>query len=182
MRDGKKSSFQIREWRGRMIGKELEEFIKDETRAFEERLRAKAEELQEQMIDKPKTIWDLDISNHDEFYLLNGRGYIEDRCFNDYFDSSAREIGNAFLTREEAEFELERRKIEAIMKKYARPFTICKGNYYIYYDCGMDKVIIDIYYSVSDGIPYFESEEIAQKVIDEIGKNRLKKYWFGVIE
>lgn len=57
-----------------MIGKELEEFIKDETKAFEERLRAKAEELQEQMIDKSKTIWDLDIDGHDEFYLLTGRG------------------------------------------------------------------------------------------------------------
>ena len=34
-----------------MISKELEEFIKDETKAFEERLRAKAEELQEQMIN-----------------------------------------------------------------------------------------------------------------------------------
>lgn len=165
-----------------MINKELEEFIKDETKAFEERLRAKAEELQEQMIDKPKTIWDLDISNHDEFYLLNGRGYIEDRCFNDYFDSSARDIGNAFLTKEEAEFELERRKIEAIMKKYSRPFEKDKRNYYIYYDYGRDKVIIDIYYSVTDGVPYFESEEIARDVIDEIGKDRLKKYWFRVIE
>ena len=46
----------------------------------------------------------------------------------------------------------------------------------------MDKAIIDIYYSVSDGIPYFESEEIALKVIDEIGKDKLKKYWFRVIE
>ena len=165
-----------------MINKELEEFIKDETKAFEERLRAKAEELQEQIPGKHKTIWDLDISNHDEFYLLNGRGYIEDRCFNGYFDSSARDIGNAFLTREEAEFELERRKIEVIMKKYSRPFAMSKRNYYIYYDYAMDKVIIDIYYSVSDGIPYFESEKIAQKVIDEIGKDKLKKYWFRVIE
>ena len=91
-------------------------------------------------------------------------------------------MGSAFLTEEEAEFEAERRKIETIMRKYSRPFTICKRNYYIYYDYGMDKVIIDIYYSVSDGIPYFESEEIAQKVIDEIGKDKLKKYWFRVIE
>lgn len=32
------------------------------------------------------------------------------------------------------------------------------------------------------GGPVFASEEIAQKVIDEIGEDRLIKYWFGVTE
>ena len=68
------------------------------------------------------------------------------------------------------------------MRRYARPFECSEHNYYIYYDYERDEVIIDIYCLVTDGVPYFESEEIAQKVIDEIGKNRLKKYWFGVIE
>lgn len=167
-----------------MISKELEEFIKDETKAFEERLRAKAEELQGQIDnnDKPKIIWDLNIEDGERYYRLFGDGDIDRLVFNADNDERARDIGNAFLTFEEAELEKERRKIEAIMKKYSRPFTICKRNYYIYYDYGMDKVIIDKYYSVSDGIPYFESEEIAQKVIDEIGKDKLKKYWFRVIE
>ena len=167
-----------------MIGKELEEFIKDEVKAFEERLRVKAEELQGQIDnnDKPKTIWNLNIEDGERYYRLFGDGDIDRLVFNADNDERARDIGNAFLTFEEAELEKERRKIEAIMKKYSRPFTICKRNYYIYYDYGMDKVIIDKYYSVSDGIPYFESEEIAQKVIDEIGKDRLKKYWFRVIE
>lgn len=165
-----------------MISKELEEFIKDETKAFEKRLRDKAEKLQEQMIDEPKTIWDLGVRNEKQYYLLSSNGVIVEYPFDNKNDVDARDMGNAFLTKEEAEFERERRKMEAVMKKYARPFTICRGNYYIYYDYGMDKVIIDKYYSVSDGILYFESEEIAQKVIDEIGKDRLKKYWFRVIE
>lgn len=167
-----------------MIGKELEEFIKDETKAFEERLRVKAEELQGQIDnnDNPKTIWDLGIRNEEQYYLLTSNGVVVEYPFCNKSDKDARDMGSAFLTEEEAEFEAERRKIETIMRKYSRPFTICKRNYYIYYDYGMDKVIIDIYYSVSDGIPYFESEEIAQKVIDEIGEDRLKKYWFGVIE
>lgn len=167
-----------------MISKELEEFIKDETKAFEERLRVKAEELQGQIDnnDNPKTIWDLGIKNEEQYYLLSSNGVVVEYPFRNKSDEDARDMGSAFLTEEEAEFEAERRKIETIMKKYSRPFTICKRNYYIYYDYGMDKVIIDIYYSVSDGIPYFESEEIAQKVIDEIGKDKLKKYWFRVIE
>ena len=165
-----------------MISKELEEFIRDEVKAFEERLRVKAEELREQMADKPKSIWDLDIRDREEYYYIFSDGDIGLDNFDNCFSEKRRDAGNAFLTEEEAEFERERRKIEAIMRKYSRPFERSEHNYYIYYDYGMDKVIIDIYYSVSDGIPYFESEEIAQKVIDEIGKDKLKKYWFRVIE
>lgn len=167
-----------------MINKELEEFIKDETKAFEERLRAKAEELQGQIDnnDNPKTIWDLDIRDEEEYYYIFADGDIGLDDFNSWFSERIRDAGNAFLTEQEAKFEAKRRRIEAILRKYARPFTICKGNYYIYYDYARDKILIDIYYSVSDGIPYFESEKIAQKAIDEIGKDRLKKYWFRVIE
>ena len=38
-----------------MINKELEEFIKDETKAYEKRLRTKVEKLQEEMNNEPKT-------------------------------------------------------------------------------------------------------------------------------
>ena len=38
----------------------------------------------------------------------------------------------------------------------------------------------DYIYNVDYGIHYFESREIAQKIVDKIGKDRLKKYWFGV--
>ena len=163
-----------------MISKELEEFIKDETKAFEERLRTKAEELQEQIPDKPKTIWDLDMKDGERYYYLSSNGVIGQGIFNTCYDKGIRALGNTFLTREEAEFELERRKIETIMKKYSRPFTKNKRNYYIYYDCAFGAATIDIYHTVTDGVPYFESREIAQQVIDEIGEDRLKKYWFGV--
>lgn len=70
-----------------MIGKELEEFIKDEVKAFEERLRAKAEELREQMADKPKSIWDLDIRDREEYYYIFSDGDIGldnfDNCFSE---------------------------------------------------------------------------------------------------
>lgn len=167
-----------------MINKGLEEFIKDEVKAFEERLRAKAEELQEQIDnnDNPKTIWDLDVKDRDKYYCLYSHGYISSNIFEGISGECTRDMGNAFLTREEAEFELERRKIETVMKKYSRPFTKKEKNYYIYYDYDFDRVVIDTYYSVSDGVPYFESEKIALKVIDEIGEDRLKKYWFGVTE
>ena len=163
-----------------MINKELEEFIKDETKAFEERLRAKAEELKKQMADKPKTIWDLDIKDGEEYYNIASDGEIRQFGFNDTYDEDNRDMGNAFLTEEEAEFERERRKIEAVMRRYARPFVKDEANWIIEYQY-QDKEIYAYWYgNYHAGAPCFESEEIAEKVIEEIGEDRLLKYWFGV--
>lgn len=163
-----------------MIGKELEEFIKDEVKAFEERLRAKAEELREQMADKPKSIWDLETKDGKTYYRLYGAGNIVIESFSAKCDEDARDMGNAFLTREEAEFERERRKIEAIMRRYARPFVKDEVNWIIEYQYQDEEIYAYWYGNYHAGAPCFESEEIAQKVIDEIGEVRLLKYWFGV--
>ena len=163
-----------------MISKELEEFIKDETKAFEERLRAKAEELQEQMIDEPKTIWDLGVRDEEYYYLLASNGVIVEYPYCNKSDEDARDMGNAFLTEDEAEFERERRRIEAVMRRYSRPFKHEEDNWYIEYSHASKHVGIDALYEYDCGIAYFESEEIVRDVIDEIGEDRLKKYWFGV--
>ena len=155
---------------------DLKKIIEDSWEDIKELIIGKAEAEQ-----KPKTIWDLDTVNRvEEYYYITEDGEIETTYFDSFYDEKIRSLGNAFLTSEEAEFELERRKIEVIMRKYSKPFEKGKRNYYIYYDYARDKILIDIYYSVSDGIPYFESEKIAQKAIDEIGEDRLKKYCFGV--
>nr|WP_313963992.1 hypothetical protein [uncultured Peptostreptococcus sp.] len=165
-----------------MIGKELEEFIKDEVKAFEERLRAKAEELREQMADKPKSIWDLDIRDREEYYYIFSDGDIGLDNFDNCFSEKRRDAGNAFLTEEEAEFERERRKIEAIMRRYARPFKHEEDNWYIECSHASKHIGIDALCEYDCGIIYFESEEIARDVIDEIGEDKLKKYWFRVTE
>jgi len=128
---------------------------------------------------KPKTIWDLETKDSKEYYRIEASGGIEESYFDATYDEYVREAGNAFLTREEAEFEVERRKIEAIMRKYSRPFKNGGNNYCLYfYDC--ESIRISILWAFNASIPCFESEEIAQKVINEIGKYRLKKYWFRV--
>ena len=76
-------------------------------------------------------------------------------------------------------YERERRKIEAIMKKYSRPFEWSGENWSI--DYSYYRLLITSNVNVyNSGLPYFESREIAQKVIDEIGEDRLLKYWFGI--
>ena len=134
---------------------------------------------------KPKSIWDLKKEDGEQYYVLRTTGDINIDNFSSRLDEYIREAGNAFLTREEAELEVERRKVEAIMKKYSRPFRDEEQNWYLYYshnnitDTG---VVYDAEYEINVGIPYFETKEIALKAMEEIGHGRLKKYWFGVAE
>ena len=131
---------------------------------------------------KPKTIWGLETKDSKEYYRIEASGFIEESCFNATYDKYVREVGNAFITREEAEFELERRKIEAIMRKYSRPFKSGKTNYVVIYDAEINMVLVRVAQYHNSGTPVFASREMAQKAIDEIGEDRLKKYWFGVAE
>lgn len=130
---------------------------------------------------EPKTVWDL--KDGDGYWYINTINNISyDTWTKDAWDLTVRESGNIFLTKEEAEFELERRKCEAIMLKYGRrTFKYGKHNYFIVI---FDKRMIiesafnlHIYYQ---GTIYFDTEELAQKAIDEIGEERLKKYIFRV--
>nr|DAE94165.1 MAG TPA: hypothetical protein [Caudoviricetes sp.] len=136
--------------------------------------------LLEDIKDKPKSIWDLDIAGGKEYYVLWTDGHIDANDFISHLDEKKRDMGNAFLTREEAEFERERRKVEAIMKKYSRPFEHDEDNWYIEYSHYSKHIGIDALYEYDCGIIYFESEEIARDVINKIGEDRLKKYWFRV--
>ena len=106
------------------------------------------------------------------------------RCWKYNIDSNSREIGNAFLTREEAEFEVERRKIETEMLRLGgrRKFNRGKDNYFIMYTRieGLDYVN---YHSMHEqGVIYFDSELDAINAVKTIGKDRIKKYIFGVEE
>lgn len=144
----------------------------------------------EKIPKKPKTVWDLKEEEEDYYYI--------DMCGNvsrtnirniTYFaDEEIIKIGNAFLTREEAEHEVERRKCESILLKYGTRDFMSLGDidvskYYIYYDhCINDLVIQFRNLSNYQGTIYFETEELAQKAIDEVTEERLKKYVFNVKE
>ena len=156
------------------MNNDIRKLIDDNWDEIKELIAQKAEAEQ-----KPKTIWDLDINSNAEYYCLCVNGDIEQVVFNTNYDKHAREAGNAFLTREEAEFEAERRKIEAIMRKYSSPFSPTKSNWYITYDPIVEEVIVRVTNEVILGIPYFK-QGMAEKVIDKIGTEILTHYWFEI--
>lgn len=162
------------------MNNEIRKLIDDNWDDIKELIAQKLEAEQ-----KLKTIWDLETKDGKEYYYIEVSGFVEESCFNATYDKYVRKVGNAFITREEAEFEVERRKVEVIMRKYSRPFRDREENWHLLYN--YDKitntgVVCGVRHKINAGIPYFETKEIAQKVIDEIGKERLEKYWFKVIE
>ena len=132
---------------------------------------------------KPKTFWDL--KDGDGYWYIdtvNNINYVTWK--GDAWDLATRESGNAFLTKEEAQFELERRRCEAIMLKYGRRMLKYKDdNYSFQFDNTGKKVYVEVWNTCQfQGSIYFDTEELAQKAIDEIGEERLKKYVFRVSE
>ena len=165
-----------------MLIEDIEKYVIERTEEFKKELNEEVKQMiKEADQGQVKSIWDLKIADRETYYRIYGDGDIDKLFFSSDDDEQARDIGNAFLTREEADFELERRKIEAIMRKYSRPFKNNRDNYCLYfYNCISISAGYNTAYNY--GVPYFETKEIAQKVIDEIGEDRLKKYWFRIKE
>lgn len=140
------------------------------------------ERLKEFLIPpKPRTVWDL--KEGDRYYYFNDYDGVSFSTWNDIdVDITRRYFGNCFLTKEEAEFEVERRKVEAILLKYGRRgFKYSEDNYYIFYERDESSIVICCYESFQDqGVIYFDTEELCQKAIEEAGKDNIKKYIFGI--
>ena len=140
----------------------------------------------EKIPQKPKSVWDL--TEEDMYYFINCYGEIDSTFYDCEEDLDIIKCGNAFLTREEAEFEVERRKCESILLKYGTMDLISLGDnytkkYYIQYDYDVNKIMIFKHYSIGiQGVINFKTEELAQKAIEEVGEDRLKKYIFNVKE
>lgn len=129
----------------------------------------------------------------DDYYYMDTCGVVRNRtCVDlvgDTTDSDIMRIaiGNVFRTREEAEFTVERLKVLAELRKYAKGYKFKKGGnskWYIYCDIYSRTICIDhvVASNFGYGCVYFADEYDAQLAIDNIGEDRLKKYYFMVEE
>lgn len=136
---------------------------------------------------KPKTVWDLKCS--DTYYYIDPYGDISDgRVGNDFYEDEKFSIGNVFLTKSDAEFEVERLKVITELKKYAKKFSDKEwrnGNtakYLFYRSFPGNRIYITSTYSAHYPCLYFESMEKAKQAFNAVGEERIKKYYFGVRE
>ena len=128
---------------------------------------------------KPKTVWDLKMG--DKCYYIDLFGDVEDT--GGYLSplSEAVDMGIVFLTKEEAEKDVERRKVETLLLKYGgrRWFTGASDNWYLF---SLDNVKACVEYTSEpiQGTIYFDSKNEAIKAVSEIGEERIKKVLFEV--
>lgn len=147
--------------------------LQEELKALKERI-AELEEWAKEEQEFPQ--------NGDEYWYVGATGRIFNSNWDGFGSTEDRlKIGNVFKNEAEAEFQVEKLKVEAELRKYSRPFENGKFNYYIFFYIDGDDVEVGYKRSCySQGAIYFESEEKAQQAIETVGKERIKKYIFGV--
>ena len=137
---------------------------------------------------KPKTVWDIKLGC--EYWYIDSLGSIKScRWLNSESDNKRRNFCNMFLTYEEAEFEAERRKVEAeLIKLGGTRDMMSLGDenvykYFMVYDMCAKGIYTYYYYSTNHlGQIFFKTKGACQSAIQEIGEDRIKKYIFNVKE
>ena len=118
----------------------------------------------------------------DTYWCINAYGGVSKETWDGYdIEKDMLEIGNGFRTEKEAEFAVEKLKVEAELRKFSRPFEYGKFNYCLLFDIDGNNFRTDVTsYCPSQGAIYFESEDEAIKAIRSVGEERIKKHIFGV--
>lgn len=94
-------------------------------------------------------------------------------------------IGNYYKTYEEAEEAAERLKVCAELRRFVVPDDEQDWDDNKYYYCPMydmqeNNLIVGTKYIFKECGLYFATEEQAQKAIDTVGADRLKRFYFGI--
>lgn len=118
----------------------------------------------------------------DIYWCIDAEGIVYVNTFEGIqADRNILEIGNVFKTAEEAEFAVEKLKVEADLRKFSRPFESGETSYYLFFNIENDSLDTHFTsYCPPQGSIYFESEEKVQQAIKSAGEERIKKYLFGL--
>ena len=119
----------------------------------------------------------------ERYWYSNGGGMVNS-CFwkSEQFDLNRYRIGNMFKTEKQAEFAVEKLKVEAELRKFSRPFILGEENWYLNMIRSKDITIAYDHYNIHQGTVYFKSKDKVKEVIEIIGEERIKKYIFEVEE
>lgn len=127
-----------------------------------------------------------------EYFFANSHGWVECDTWQDTaVDNKRWELGNVFLIREKALFDVEKRKVEVELERYAKEHNDSEkeawdgNNFHFEIACGyLSKECICVSTNTGpyrgESITYFTSKEIAEGAIKSVGKDRILKYIFGV--
>ena len=157
------------------------EEIKKEIAECEEKLANLREKL-----DKPEyggKRWKP--KKNEEYYHIYPNGKIDRFFFDSGYDANVCTQGNCFKTKEEAEFEVERRKVIAELSDYAEGdeavWDGTTGHWQIYYSFLFNRLSYNICFTRTETL-YFPSREAAEAAVKAVGEDRVKKYYLRIKE
>jgi len=119
-----------------------------------------------------------------QYWVVNVRGELIYQIWDDSgYDVESSNNFNIFQTKEEAEFARERTKVMRELDLWATDYSpsMGKDSYSISFSFELNKVCICPNFSFIKSHT-FETEEIAEQAIEAIGEERLKKYYFRVVD
>lgn len=134
--------------------------------------------------EKPKTVWDLEIG--DEYFWLTDQGIINAEIWENHpADNLCRNMGNAFLTEEEAELERDRRifltkaRREAEKDGWKPDWKGCEQEkWYWYVNRLQNSVNTDCWNTyLHTGSIHFQSEEALEAFLTEENKAEILRLW-----
>lgn len=158
---------------------------------YEKMIDEKLATLKEELIEE--LMQEVEEEREDEFpklgetywYISSSGDIYWDKWDDTQTDRNRLAMGNVFRTREEVEFELEKRKVIAELKKYAKPkdreWNGENEHWCIYYNY-LDQEIkcYGPFLGLRYTDIYFETEEKTREVINAVGEDRIKKYYLGI--
>ena len=123
----------------------------------------------------------------DKVWHISPDGKVNLWCWTDSdYEKALIHQGNIVSTKKEAEFEVERRKVIAELKLFKEPnnreWDDSTRHYFIYFNTATGRVEIDRLCLCKSSEIYFATQEDAQKAIDFVGIDRVKKYYLRIKE
>ena len=118
----------------------------------------------------------------DTYWCINAYGGVSKETWDGYdIEKDMLVIGNGFRTEQEAEFAVEKLKVEAELRKFSRPFEPTTDNFFMVYDKYLESLENNCSLKTDiQGVIYFGSREELRKAAQSVGIDRIKKYIFGV--
>ena len=149
--------------------------LQEELKALKERIA----ELEEQAKEEQEFPQDGDI-----YWYISLYGAICCESWDgDNIETYMLGVGNVYKTEQEAEFAVEKMKVEAELRKFSRGYIDGRNNWYILYDFERKKVMrTNELHHCHQGVIYFSDTYTTSEAIDTVGEERIKKYIFGVEE
>lgn len=118
----------------------------------------------------------------ERYWYSNGGGMVNS-CFwkSEQFDLNRYRIGNMFKTEDEAYFAVEKLKVDAELRKLSDSWDLESTQYTFSFDWENGEFNLEYPdYNQYPNSYYFYSADDVQQAIETVGRERIKKYLFGV--